>query len=125
MDTTILALALLLLAVTLAGVGLAGVLERLPRNAWVGLRVDVVRRDDHAWRVGHLAAGPALMAAAGPPLLLAVALLVAPPEEVADWFLFYAVVGVVTGGLIALAARQARAAVEGPDGGQSPPQEDP
>ena len=117
METTILALALLVLALALAGVGLAGILERLPRNDWIGLRVDVVRASDDAWRTGHRAGGPALIAAAGPPLLLAVALLVAPPEEVTDWFLVYALVGVATGGLIALAARQARAAVDGPDEG--------
>ena len=36
-------------------------------------------------------------------------------ETVEDWFLVYAVVGVMTGGLIALAARQARRAIEEAD----------
>ena len=38
-----------------------------------------------------------------------------PPQEIADWFLVYAVVGVITGGLIALASRTAERAVQGPD----------
>jgi hypothetical protein len=110
-DITLVAVALLLLAVALTGIGLAGITERLPRNRWVGLRTAGIRDDDEAWRIGHRAAGPALVAAAGPPLLLGVALVVAPPDTLEAWFLFMAVVGVVTGGLLALASRQARNAV--------------
>jgi|GEM_PF-3032414 len=113
METTIFAIVLLVAAVVLAGVGIAAVTERLPRNRWLGLRAESMR-DDDAWRVGHRAAGGTLIAAAGPALLLAVALLAAPPDEAADWFLIYALVGVVTGGLIALAARQADRAARGP-----------
>ena len=120
MEVTLAAVALLVLAVALAGIGLAGLTERLPRNRWVGLRTAGIRDDDEAWRVGHRAAGPALMAAAGPPLLLGVALIAAPPDQLEDWFLFMAVVGVVTGGLLALAARQARVAT-GPDNDQGMP----
>ena len=113
MEVAVLALALLVLAAALAGVGLAGLTERLPRNRWIGLRTASLRADDEAWRIGHRAAGATLVTAAGPPLLLGVAMLVAPPALVADWLLAYAVVGVVTGGLIALAARQAERAVAG------------
>jgi uncharacterized membrane protein len=114
MQITLLAMALLVLAVGLVFVGVAGLTERLPRNRWLGIRTQTVRRDDEAWRLGHRAAGAALITAAGPPLLLAVALLVAPPAETEDWFLVYAVVGVVTGGLIALSVRQADRAALGP-----------
>jgi hypothetical protein len=107
-EVTLVAVALLVLAVALAGIGLAGLTERLPRNRWVGLRTAGIRDDDEAWRVGHRAAGPALVAAAGPPLLLGVALIAAPPDRLEDWFLYMAVVGVLTGGLLALAARQAQ-----------------
>lgn len=120
MEVTLVAAALLVLAVALAGIGLAGLTERLPRNRWVGLRTAGIRDDDEAWRVGHRAAGPALMAAAGPPLLLGVALIAAPPDQLEDWFLFMAVVGVVTGGLLALAARQARVATSPDDDRQMP-----
>lgn len=120
MEVTLVAVALLVLAVALAGIGLAGLTERLPRNRWVGLRTAGIRDDDEAWRVGHRAAGPALMAAAGPPLLLGVALIAAPPDRLEDWFLFMAVVGVVTGGLLALAARQARVATSPDDDRQMP-----
>lgn len=117
METTIVAFALLLLAAALAGVGLAGVTERLPRNRWIGLRTAGVRADDESWRVGHRAAGPALVAAAGPPLLLGAALLASPPENLEDWLIILIVVGLVTGGLLALASRQAQRALA-PDEGE-------
>lgn len=119
METTIVGVALLLLAVALAGVGLAGLRERLPRNRWIGLRIAGVRDDDERWRLSHRASGPALITAAGPPLLLGAALIVAPPEDLTDWLVVLIVVGLVTGGLLALAARQARQAIE-PDDGQEP-----
>jgi hypothetical protein len=86
METTILGLASLALAIVLAGIGVAG---QRGRQRAVGRR---------------------LIAAAGPALLLGVALLVRPPEQVSDWFLVYAIAGVATGGLIALARRQAQQA---------------
>ena len=88
METTILGLASLALAVVLAGIGFAG------------------------RRARYRAAGPWLIAAAGPALLLGVALLVRPPEQVSDWFLVYAIAGVVTGGLVALARRPAQPQVK-------------
>ncbi len=112
METVVLGLAMLVLAVALAGVGLAGITGRLPRNAWIGLRAGSLRKDDEAWRVGHRAAGGTLVVAAGPPLLLAAALMSMPPDALEDWLLGYAVTGVVTGGLIALASRRAQQAVE-------------
>jgi len=116
MEITVLALASLVTAVVLAAVGIAGVTERLPRNRWLGVRTDAIGEgDDDTWRIAHRAAGGALIAAAGPPLLLGVALLAAPPDEANDWFIIYAAVGVITGGLIALAVRQADRAAQGPD----------
>jgi len=113
LEIAMLAVALLVLAAALVIIGLAGLFERLPPNRWVGFRVASVRTDDKAWRAGHRAASGALMAAAGPPLLLAVALIARPPAALEDWFLVYAVVGVITGGLIALAVRQADRAAQG------------
>jgi uncharacterized membrane protein len=112
MEITLLAVALVVLAAVLIGIGLAGLTERLPRNRLVGIRSASMRDDDERWRAGHRAASQLLLAAAGPPLLLALALFVTPPDEIADWFLIYAVVGVVTGGLIALAVKRAEAAAE-------------
>lgn len=125
METTLVAVALLALSVALAGIGLAGLTGRLPRNRWVGLRTAGVRQDDEAWRIAHQAAGGPLMVAAGPPLLMGAALIAAPPDALEDWLLFLAVVGVITGGLIALASRQAQTALAGRDAGdhQHPPQE--
>jgi uncharacterized membrane protein len=110
-DDMLVGLALLLLAGALAAVGLAGLMERLPRNRWIGLRIVGIRDDDAAWRTAHRAAGPSLIAAAGPPLLLGVALMAAPRDTLQDPFLFLAVVGVATGGLLALGVRQAQAAI--------------
>ena len=115
METTLVGWALLLLALALALVGLAGVVERLPRNRWIGLRTPGVRQDDESWRIGHRAAGAVLIAAAGPPLLLGIALIAAPPEHLEDWLLILIVVGLVTGGLLALASRQAQHALAPPD----------
>ncbi len=115
METTLVAIALLALALGLAVVGLAGVLERLPRNRWIGLRTAAVREDDESWRIGHRAAGAALIAAAGPPLLLGVALIAAPPEKLEDWLIILIVAGLITGGLLALAVRQAQTALTPPD----------
>lgn len=113
METAILGIALLVLAGALAMAGLAGRAGRLPRNRWVGIRVPALQANDEAWQAGHRAAAGALLAAAGPPLLLALALFTMPPARVQDWLLIYIVVGVVTGGLIALAVRRAdRAAQE-------------
>ncbi|MEX1295077.1 MAG: SdpI family protein [Candidatus Limnocylindrales bacterium] len=114
-ETTIVAVALLVLAVALAGVGAAGITERLPRNRWVGLRVPAIRDDDASWQVGHRAAGPMIVAAAGPPLLLGVALIAAPPDRLQDWLIVLMVSGLITGGLLALAARSARQALAAPD----------
>ena len=111
METTLIAVALLALSAALAGVGLAGLADRLPPNHPLGLRNRALRADDVAWRRGHAAAGRALLAAAGAPLLLAVVLLVSPPEAVGDWLPAYALVGLLTGGLIALGVRQADTAV--------------
>ncbi len=111
METTLIAIAMLVLAIALAGIGLAGMTERLPRNRWIGLRSAALRAGDEAWRVGHHAAGGALVVAAGPPLLLAAALFASPPDALEDWLIVFALVGVVTGGLIALASRQAQTAL--------------
>jgi hypothetical protein len=121
METTLVAIALLLLAGVLAGIGLAGITERLPRNRWIGLRTAKIRHDDEAWRVGHRAAGAALIAAAGPPLLVGVALIAAPPDELEDWWLALAALGLVTGGLLALALRQAKRALDASDAGPPEP----
>lgn len=113
METTILAMAMLILAAALLIVGVAGLTERLPYSRWLGIRVPSVQASETAWRSGHRAAAAPMLAAAGPPLLLAGTLLSSPPALVQDWLLAYIVVGLLTGGLIALAVRQAdRAARE-------------
>jgi len=113
METTLVGLALLALAGALVAIGLAGMAERLPRNRWIGLRTAGLRDDDEAWRAGHRAAGGALIVAAGPPLLVGVALIATPPDALEDWWLVLAALGIITGGLLALASRKAQNAVAG------------
>lgn len=60
--------------------GVLGVTERLPRNGWIGLRLDLVMRDDRSWRVGHRAGGRWLIAAGCVAAAGGVALLVAYPD---------------------------------------------
>jgi hypothetical protein len=116
METTILALVSLALAIVLATVGIAGLGERLPRMRRAGTGVTSARQhEDGHRRARRRAAGATLIGAAGPPLLLGVALLVRPPEQLADWFPVYALAGAVTGGLIALARRRADLAAAGPE----------
>ena len=112
MEMMLVGLALLALAVALTAVGLAGLAERLPRNRWIGLRTAEVHADDESWRAGHHAAGSALIAAAAPALLLGVALIAAPPEQLEDWLVALILAGLITGGLLALASRQARRALD-------------
>jgi hypothetical protein len=114
METTILALASLALAIVLAAVGIAGLAERLPHGRRAATSVTPARpHEDGRRRARWHAASATSIGAAGPPLLLGVALLVRPPEELADWFLVYALAGVVTGGLIALGRRRAELAAAG------------
>jgi len=94
MEMTILASLLLAAAMVLGVIGMAGLAERLPRGG----------------RRRQRAAGASLLAAAGLPLLLAAALIARPPEALGDWFVIFALAGVVCGGLIALARRQLESA---------------
>jgi hypothetical protein len=86
MEMTILASLLLAAAMVLGVIGMAGLAERLPRGG---------RRRQRA---------------AGATLLLAAALIARPPEALGDWFVIFALAGVVCGGLIALARRQLESA---------------
>ncbi|MDV7246014.1 MULTISPECIES: SdpI family protein [Rhodococcus] len=56
---------LFVLAVAVAGVALAGLTERLPRNRWAGVRTAETLRDDDAFALANKVAGPTLLAAAG------------------------------------------------------------
>ncbi|WP_127784511.1 SdpI family protein [Rhodococcus sp. X156] len=67
LDTVALVLAVLLVvaALALAAVALAGLLQRLPRNRWAGVRTPASLASDDAFRVANkVAAAPMLAAAA-------------------------------------------------------------
>jgi hypothetical protein len=115
-ETTILGLASLALAIVLTAVGIAGLAERLPRTRRAV--ATPARQHEPEQRARRRAASVTLVGAAGPPLLLGVALLVRPPDQLDDWFLIYALAGVVTGGLIAYAKRRADPAA-GPEDARS------
>ena len=68
----------LLLAVT----GLLGLTGRLPKNDWFGMRLHVVMASDAAWRAGHRAGGPWLIAGGLVALAAGVAIHVLRPGAV-------------------------------------------
>lgn len=49
---------------SMAAVGAAGAVGRLPRNRWAGIRLPFTMASDAAWKAAHRAAGP-MMAACG------------------------------------------------------------
>jgi uncharacterized membrane protein len=112
-DVLILTVALIILSVVLAAIGIAGLSAKLPKNPVMGVRVKSVQASEDAWEAGHRAAGISLILAAIPPAVVAGAMVLNPPAEIQDWILVYALAGVITGGLIALSVKQAdRAARE-------------
>jgi len=48
--------------VILIGVGFAGLLGRLPRNRWAGVRTPSSLASDHAFTLANRVAGPAVLA---------------------------------------------------------------
>ena len=69
-----------LFGLLLATTGVLGTTGRLPRNDWVGIRMHVVMSSDAAWRVGHRAGGPWLLAGGLEALAAGVLLLVLGPD---------------------------------------------
>ncbi|MFZ2174488.1 MAG: SdpI family protein [Rhodococcus sp. (in: high G+C Gram-positive bacteria)] len=61
----IVSVVLLVLAVAVAGVAVAGLTEHLPRNRWAGVRTPETMRDDQTFALANRVAGPTLLAAAG------------------------------------------------------------
>lgn len=53
------------LAVVVAGVGLAGLTGQLPRNRWAGIRTAETLRDDAAFELANKVAAPTMLASAG------------------------------------------------------------
>jgi len=66
----------LLLAVT----GALGMIGRLPRNDWLGIRMHVVMSSDAAWLAGHRAGGPWLLASGSIALAAGITLLIVRPD---------------------------------------------
>jgi uncharacterized membrane protein len=64
----------------LAGTGVLGMIGRLPKNDWFGIRMHVVMSSDAAWLAGHRAGGPWLLAGGLVALAAGVTLLVVFPD---------------------------------------------
>ena len=47
--------------VAIATVGLLGLLGRLPRNFWAGIRLPATMKSDETWRRAHQSGGPMLL----------------------------------------------------------------
>lgn len=65
MGVLIVSVVLFTLAVAVAGVAVAGLTQRLPRNRWAGVRTAATLRDDEAFALANRVAGPTLLATAG------------------------------------------------------------
>ncbi|QNG20712.1 SdpI family protein [Rhodococcus triatomae] len=61
----IVSVVLFTLALAVAGVAVAGLTERLPRNRWAGVRTPATLRDDQTFALANRIAGPTLLATAG------------------------------------------------------------
>jgi uncharacterized membrane protein len=64
----------------LATTGVLGMIGRLPKNDWLGIRTHVVMSSDAAWFAGHRAGGPLLLAGGLVALAAGVTLMVARPD---------------------------------------------
>lgn len=60
----IVSVVLLVLAVVLGGIAVAGLTERLPRNRWAGVRTPETLRDDETFALANKVAAPTMMASA-------------------------------------------------------------
>ncbi|MFD4369267.1 SdpI family protein [Rhodococcus sp. NPDC058521] len=58
----IVSVVLLVLAVVLGGVAVAGLTERLPRNRWAGVRTPETLRDDETFALANKVAAPTMLA---------------------------------------------------------------
>lgn len=113
----IVSVVLLVLAVVLGGVAVAGLTERLPRNRWAGVRTPETLRDDETFALANKVAAPTMLAAAALLVIGSIAgtLLDGPLAFVAVGFsVVAAIVTVALGGV--LGARTA-AAMPAPESG--------
>lgn len=60
----IVSVVLLVLAVVLGGIAVAGLTERLPRNRWAGVRTPETLRDSETFALANKVAAPTMMASA-------------------------------------------------------------
>ncbi|NDZ97203.1 SdpI family protein [Streptomyces sp. SID6673] len=100
-------------------VGGLGIVGRLPRNRWLGVRADESMRSDEAFQVANRVAAPGLFAAAGILVLSGIVTL----GIGGYWSVAFAVVGVVAAlfvvGLVSAYGVRAAAAVPADDEGCS------
>ncbi|QBJ96466.1 SdpI family protein [Rhodococcus sp. ABRD24] len=74
----IVALVLFVAAVALAGLGIAAVAGRLPRNRWAGVRTPQSLRDDETFALANKVAAPSMLGGAGVLAIGGVATLILP-----------------------------------------------
>ncbi|MFC9786717.1 SdpI family protein [Rhodococcus sp. NPDC127528] len=74
----IVATVLFVVALAVGGVAVAGLVGKLPRNRWAGVRTEATLRDDATFALANKVAAPALLGSAGLLVLGGVAALVLP-----------------------------------------------
>lgn len=113
----VLAVVLLAIAAFSAVVGVAGLVGRLPRNRWVGVRTDETMRSETAFTVANRVAAPGLLAGAA---ILVLAAVVAIGVG-GYWSIVVTVVGLLAAGfllgLVSAYGVRAAAAVPAESGG--------
>ncbi|MGL4305460.1 MAG: SdpI family protein [Mycobacteriaceae bacterium] len=60
---TLLAVVLIVAAVVLAGVAIAGLTENLPRNRWAGIRTNETLQDEQTFKIANKIAAPGTLTA--------------------------------------------------------------
>lgn len=93
--------------------GVLAITGRLPRNDWIGLRLHEVMRDEVAWRMGHRAGGPWLVAGGVVDTVVGAGLLLwhdrlSSPSRIAIQLILVAVVAYTVAAWRALAAVRRR-----------------
>ncbi|NLG55619.1 MAG: SdpI family protein [Rhodococcus sp.] len=113
----IVSIVLFTLAIVVAGVAVAGLTQRLPRNRWAGVRTPATLRDDETFALANRVAGPTLLATAGLFVMGGLGALIIGGPLGAGVAVGAVIVGALTAGAGGMLGAKAAAALPTPDTG--------